>query len=543
MSEARARGHQTMSTMHAASVKSRVTRLENPPINTPRILLTALNFVIIQSHARIGDSIVRRMKQIVELVGFEPETNELITNTVYEWDAATDTFVYKGHSFLFDEIMEMKKGAQRVRLPMGDKPVNVSLPPKAQVAWRMFGKFVQARTGSDPELEDNLLKAHIRLRPEECLAVAWRNTTVAAVGAVVAAFVAALFLLILNIPITTLLIIFGLVAAIPIFFSYMYAFGLPVGYHGKPAGMAKKRGHKIDKRISGAMSFISAMASADVPVDVIFKELSKQTIYGEVAKEAEWITRDTELLGLDILTAIRKAAQRSPSSKFSDFLQGVVTTSTSGGQLKPYFLVKAEQFEKEDRLEMRKKMETLGMLAESFVTDVVAFPLFLVVILAFRATQNNLERFLYWLVVATLGFIGPYGFYVAKLQREVKQIERRLPDFLRDVAEAGRFGMTLAEAIVVSSGGRYGKLTPEIKKMAAQITWGVPATEALRLFADRVKTPGVVNQIRIAFFIATVVHGLGDGILAGVLDTGKIPNGLRHSFIMLVIALFAFLFI
>ncbi|TLZ87329.1 MAG: type II secretion protein F, partial [Methanobacteriota archaeon] len=55
--------------------------------------------------------------------------------------------------------------------------------------------------------------------------------------------------------------------------------------------------------------------------------------------------------------------------------------------------------------------------------------------------------------------------------------------------------------------------------------------------------PGVVNQIRIAFFIATVVHGLGDGILAGVLDTGKIPNGLRHSFIMLVIALFAFLFI
>src|SRR2546426_1043714 len=52
--------------------------------------------------------LVRRMKQIVELVGFEPETNELITNTVYEWDAATDTFVYKGHSFLFDEIMEMK---------------------------------------------------------------------------------------------------------------------------------------------------------------------------------------------------------------------------------------------------------------------------------------------------------------------------------------------------------------------------------------------------------------------------------------------------
>jgi len=232
-----------------------------------------------------------------------------------------------------------KEGARLVRLPKGAKPVDVSLTPKQQVAWKMFGKFVQARKHDDPELDENLLKAHIKLRPEEYLAVAWMNTTFAAVGAVIAAFVGALFLFILHIEIVTLIFVLGLVAALPILFSYMYFFGLPVGYHGKPASMAKKRGKKIDKRISGSMSFISAMASADVPVDVIFKELSKQTIYGEVAKEAEWITRDTELLGLDILTAIRKAAQRSPSNKFQDFLQGVVTTSTSGGQLKPYFLV------------------------------------------------------------------------------------------------------------------------------------------------------------------------------------------------------------
>ncbi len=115
----------------------------------------------------------------------------------------------------------------------------------------------------------------------------------------------------------------------------------------------------------------------------------------------------------------------------------------------------------------------------------------------FRSDSTSLENFLDWLVIAMLGFIGPYGFYMARKQREVRQIERRLPDFLRDVAEAGRFGMTLAEAIVVSSGGRYGKLTPEIKKMAAQISWGVPATEALRLFSERVKTPMVQRVVAI----------------------------------------------
>ncbi len=108
MFQAMATGHTTYSTMHADSVKSMVNRLENPPINTPRILLSALNNVIIQIQTRTERGVVRRLKQVLEIVGFEPETNELITNTVYEWDPATDKFVFKGHSFLFDKIMDLK---------------------------------------------------------------------------------------------------------------------------------------------------------------------------------------------------------------------------------------------------------------------------------------------------------------------------------------------------------------------------------------------------------------------------------------------------
>jgi archaeal flagellar protein FlaI len=108
MFQAMATGHTTYSTMHADSVKSMVNRLENPPINTPRILLSALNNVVIEIQARTEKGVVRRLKQVLEIVGFEPETNELITNTVYEWDPGTDTFVFKGHSFLFDKIMEIK---------------------------------------------------------------------------------------------------------------------------------------------------------------------------------------------------------------------------------------------------------------------------------------------------------------------------------------------------------------------------------------------------------------------------------------------------
>ena len=154
-------------------------------------------------------------------------------------------------------------------------------------------------------------------------------------------------------------------------------------------------------------------AAIDVPVDTIFKELSRQEVYGEIQKEAEWITRDTELLGIDILTAIRRGSMRSPSQKFQDFLQGVVTTSTSGGQLKPYFLIKAEEYEKENKLALKQTMETLSMMGESYVTVVVAFPLFLVVILAIMAiiggNAANTVMILY-LVVGLMIPLSQFGF-------------------------------------------------------------------------------------------------------------------------------------
>jgi flagellar protein FlaI len=103
-----ATGHTVYSTMHADSVKSMVHRLENPPIALPRILLSSLNIVLLQGQVRVGNGMARRVKQIVEIVGIEPETNELITNTVYNWSPADDVFIYNGHSFMFEKIMNQQ---------------------------------------------------------------------------------------------------------------------------------------------------------------------------------------------------------------------------------------------------------------------------------------------------------------------------------------------------------------------------------------------------------------------------------------------------
>jgi len=102
-----------------------------------------------------------------------------------------------------------------------------------------------------------------------------------------------------------------------------------------------------------------------------------------------------------------------------------------------------------------------------------------------------------FMVLGMLCLMAPYGFAMTAKLRRISKIEERLPDFLRDVAEAGRFGMTLPDAIVVASTGRYGLLTAEIKKMASQLEWGVPVATALRLFEERVPTPLVQRVVSI----------------------------------------------
>jgi flagellar protein FlaJ len=270
-------------------------------------------------------------------------------------------------------------GPHLIRLAKGSAPYRESLSPFQRFARKRIGKrFIDYR---NPQLETALEQARMAIRPEDYWAYVIVASVVLAIVAAVVAIPLAGLLVLVKAPIA----LYILPTALP-----FVVFGLVFWMTSStPRRKAKARKRNIDKRISFAMSFISAMSSANVNVDVIFKELSRQAIYGEIQREAQWITRDIELMGKDVLSALKDAATRSPSPKWQDFLQGVVTTSASGGQLKPYFLMKTDQFNKDRKIQEKSLMESLGMLAETFVTVVVAAPLFLIVMMSLMATVNS----------------------------------------------------------------------------------------------------------------------------------------------------------
>ncbi len=106
--QAMATGKTCYTTFHAESVSAMVHRMENPPISLPRSLVSALNLVLLQRQVKVGTKMTRRVQSLTEIVGLDPETNELITNSVYSWNAPDDTFLFSGHSYVYERVAVMK---------------------------------------------------------------------------------------------------------------------------------------------------------------------------------------------------------------------------------------------------------------------------------------------------------------------------------------------------------------------------------------------------------------------------------------------------
>lgn len=103
--QAMATGHTVYSTMHADSVPSAVYRLENPPINVPRLMLQTLDLFLLQGPVRENGRMVRRVLDVTEMTGFDPDTGEILTNNVFHWDPSKGEYVYTGRSALLDGLV------------------------------------------------------------------------------------------------------------------------------------------------------------------------------------------------------------------------------------------------------------------------------------------------------------------------------------------------------------------------------------------------------------------------------------------------------
>lgn len=69
-----------------------------------------------------------------------------------------------------------------------------------------------------------------------------------------------------------------------------------------------------------------------------------------------------------------------------------------------------------------------------------------------------------------------------------KRIDEALPRLLDDIGESYESGMTLLQALEECTKRNYGPITGELKKLTAQLSWGVEFEETFKSFAARINT-------------------------------------------------------
>ncbi|ELZ44178.1 Type II secretion system F domain protein [Halorubrum coriense DSM 10284] len=175
----------------------------------------------------------------------------------------------------------------------------------------------------------------------------------------------------------------------------------------RPQAIADRRGRAIDLNLPNGILFMYALSQGGMDTLSVFRTLAESDdAYGELGSEFRVLIRDVDVFNKNLLDALRAARTRTPSRRFARFVDDAVSIIDSGGDFTSLVETEANTYLQEARAEQRGLIETLALVAEGYISLLVAGPLFLLVLLLVMALLGA-ETLLY---VAAVVYVGiPLG--------------------------------------------------------------------------------------------------------------------------------------
>lgn len=155
-----------------------------------------------------------------------------------------------------------------------------------------------------------------------------------------------------------------------------------------PPVRVKNRSTKLLEEIPHFIGYMSTLATSGLSLEEIFKSIAKEETDEDIVKDAQFITRNIEILGMDLITAVKDLINRTPPGPYSELLEGAIITSQSGGDLKEYFNATAKVQLEEKKMLLQKTTESLGSVAEIYTILLIVFPLLAVIMLSIMGIMS-----------------------------------------------------------------------------------------------------------------------------------------------------------
>lgn len=295
------------------------------------------------------------------------------------------------------------------------------------LGYKLFAKEIEKKKAKYYELDRNLKKAMISMPPEMYIATARMFSFLFGVsGAILGLIIAYLIVNFIGIPpifpielpepyatywmFYRVFVYVGILSIlITIGFYYLGNFMFAI----YPSVVISDRKSKIDRTLPHAVTFMLSLSRGGMNLIQILKSLAdNHEVYGEVSKEASRILWEVEGLGKDLRTALSNAIEISPSTNFRDFLHGLVTIIDSGGDVTRYFEERAEFYFEKARQDQKSFTEFLALMAETYVTALVAGPLFLIIVQAVMSVMGSANEIAIFAIIYLVIPIGSFMFAV-----------------------------------------------------------------------------------------------------------------------------------
>ena len=110
------------------------------------------------------------------------------------------------------------------------------------------------------------------------------------------------------------------------------------------------------------------------------------------------------------------------------------------------------------------------------------------------------------IIFALMMLIIPFTLFQLSEVKRKDNIDKNMPMFLLGLVSAVQSGSNLIKAIELMADRNLGTLTPELKNLRANISWGIPIEDALETFAKRTGTK-VTRRVTTLLEIAVKIGG------------------------------------
>lgn len=265
----------------------------------------------------------------------------------------------------------------------------------------LFGKRVYQENYD--ELRENIRKAHITRNVHEYVCSSLFYSLIAGWISLVFGYILARNLAQNSFVIFLITAIFAMSGSYAIYL-------ILISY---PSFKAKNRSYRIDQSMPHALTYLYALSRGGMNIIDMFKSLGSYIhIYSGTAEEIAMIVRDMEYFGMDIVTALHNASKRTPSRKFKDFINNLISVINSGGDLSRFFKSRSEYYQETAAQDQKYFLETLGLFGEVYVSALVAGPLFLIVIIVVLGLLRGGVELLLSLIIYVVIPVGTLLFIV-----------------------------------------------------------------------------------------------------------------------------------